>query len=134
MVGARQLEQSEQVTDLMVAPVADVRPGIPRLEDLPVHARSGDVVRVVPVGGRGVDELADHAVQVLGKGEAESFPVLEDVAPVPLVVQTFRSIGVLQLDREVIPGAAGVAMAPAERDGKVLLTQPLQLQVSTFPG
>ena len=50
------LQQPQQVDDLVVAPVADVAPGIVRVLGLPVDAGAGDAVGVVAVGGRGVEE------------------------------------------------------------------------------
>ena len=87
MITRRDLQQLQEVNDLVVAPVPDVGPGIVRIEHLPVEAVAHDAVRIVAVGGGGVDELEDHALDVTGERQRQRFPVLEDVAPVALIVE-----------------------------------------------
>ena len=47
-------QQFQQVNNLMIAPIADIRPGIFRLRNFPFDAVARDAIRVVAVGGRGV--------------------------------------------------------------------------------
>ena len=129
VVLAGQLEELEQIDELVVPPVAEVRPRLIGVGGLPVVPVLGDAIGVVAVGRRGVDEPADHAFQILGKGKAQSFPVLEDVAPVSLVVQHLRTVSVLDVDRELVPGPAGVAVSTAERDRQVLEHESKKLRV-----
>ena len=112
-------EEFEQVDGLVVAPVADGSPVIVRLGDLPIDAGAGDAVGVVAVGGGGVDEFGDDAFAEGREGDAEGLPVLEDVAPVALVVEDAVAGGVAHADVETVPRAAGVAVAAAESEGQV---------------
>ncbi len=59
----RHLQQAQQVDDLVVAPVADVAPGIVRRRHLPVHPVAGDAVGVEAVHRGGVDELGHQVGQ-----------------------------------------------------------------------
>ena len=99
------------------------------VRDLPVDPVLGDPVGVVAVGRRGVDELGDDVLDELGVAERERLPVLEDVAPVALEVEDPVALGVAHLDVEAVPGAAGVAVPPAEGEGQVLVGVPLQVRV-----
>ena len=130
----RELEQLLQVNDLVIAPVADVTPRIIRVLDLPVDAFLGDAIRVVTVDRRRVDEFGDHALDEFGKAERQRFPVLEDVAPVALVGEERLALGVADANRELVPWPARVAVTAPEGDRQVLVTQPLQLQVTGFAG
>ena len=129
MVARRNLQQLQEVDHLVVAPIADVRPGVVRVEHLPVEAVAHDAVRVVAIGGGGAGELEDHALDVTGEGERQRFPVLENVAPVALVVEDPLAVLALHLDGEDVPGAAGIAVAAAEGQRQVLVRQPLQVRV-----
>ena len=60
----------------------------------------------------------------------QRFPILEDVPPVPLVVEDFGAVVfVPQVDAESIPRAAGVAVATAELQWQVFCTKSLEIQV-----
>lgn len=98
-------EELEEVDDLVVAPVADVAPGVVRFCDLPLEAVAGDAVGVEAVGGGGVEESGDEGVEVMGEGVGEGFPVLEDVAPVALVVEDGLAGWAGGADGEAVPGA-----------------------------
>ena len=87
MITDRQLEQFQQVVDLVIAPVADVGPGVIRLQHLPVDAVPGNPIRVVAIRRRRVDELGDEALDKFRVGKGQGLPVLEDIAPVALEVQ-----------------------------------------------
>ena len=127
------LEQPQQVHDLVVAPVADVAPGIVRVLRLPVDAGTRDAVRVVAVRGRGVEEDADEAAQEARVADAESLPVLEDVAPVALVAVD-QPVLVVDPDGVPVPRPAGIAVAAAEGDGQVAAHEAGQLRVALRVG
>ncbi len=57
--------QFEQVDDLMVAPVTDVRPGVIGFWHFPVDPVVGDAIRVVPISGCGVQKHSDHVLNIL---------------------------------------------------------------------
>ena len=130
VVGVRHLEQLLQVDDLVVAPVADVRPRVVGLGDFPLDPVAGDPVRVVAVGGGGVEERRHHALDVVGEGVRERFPVLEDVAPVALVVEPRSAVGVADLDREAVPGPARVAVSAAEGERQVGAARAFEVGVA----
>jgi hypothetical protein len=127
------LEELQQVDDLVVAPVADVAPGIAGILDFPVDSFLGDAIGVVSVDGRGVHELGDGALYELGEAQCQRLPVLEDVAPVALVEQGTGAGLVRHPDGKTVPWPAGVAVTPAEGDGQVLVAQPLELGVARAP-
>ncbi len=93
---------------------------------LPVEAVFNDPVGVVAVEGTRVQELEDHAFHELRIAVCECFPVLENIAPVALVVQDLRAVFfVVGVDGELIPRAAGVAVAAAELERQVFNGQSL---------
>ena len=60
----------------------------------------------------------------------QCFPILEDIPPVPLVIEDFGAVVfVPQVDAESIPRAAGVAVATAELQRQVFCTKSLEIQV-----
>jgi len=127
------LEELLEVNDLVVAPVADVGPGVVGFDGFPVEAVFGDPVGIVSVEGGGVQELENHSVDESGIGMGQGLPVLEEVPPVPLIVEDFGAIGfVLDVYGKIVPGAAGVAMAAAEFEGEVFHGEPDQVGVSGF--
>ena len=117
----------------MIAPVADVAPGVVRFLDFPVYAFLGDSIGVVSIHGRGINELGDYALNELWVAKCQGLPVLEDVAPVALVRKQVIARCVLEFYCELIPGPAGVSVAASEPDGQVLLAKPLQLGVMGLP-
>ena len=130
VVRLQELQELEEVDDLVVAPVADVRPRVVRLNLFPLEAILEHAVRVVAVEGGRVQELENHALDELGIRVHQGFPVLEDVAPVALVVQNLRpSFFVAQVDGEPVPGTAGVPVATAELQRQVLCAQALEVEV-----
>ena len=130
VVGPQEFEELEEVDDLVVAPVADVRPGVVRLNFFPLKAVLEHAVWVVAVEGGGVEELENHALDELGVGVHERLPVLEDVAPVALVVQNLRpGLLVPKVDGEAVPWTAGVAVTATELQGQVLCAQALEVEV-----
>jgi hypothetical protein len=130
----RDLQQLLQVDDLVVAPIADVGPRVARLGHLPLDAVAGDPVGVVAVGGGRAEEDADHPVDEPGERVRERLPVLEDVAPVALVVEPQAAVAVAHVDREAVPGAAGVAVAPTEGERQVRAAEPLEVGVPHLDG
>ena len=85
----RNFQQFLQVNDLMVAPVADIRPRVVRLRNFPFNPLARDAVRIVAVGGRGVQKFRNQAFAASGIGERQRLPVLENVAPVALIIEVF---------------------------------------------
>ena len=62
----------------------------------------------------------------------ERLPVLEDVAPVALVIQNLGAVDLaVGIDREFIPGPAGIAVSAAEFKRQILLAQAVQIGVIT---
>src|ERR1700693_3898875 len=53
-------QQTQQINDLMVAPITDVAPRILGVADLPVNAVARDPVRIVTVCCRTVKEYMNH--------------------------------------------------------------------------
>jgi hypothetical protein len=53
-------QQLEQVDHLVVAPVADVAPGVVGVDHLPVDAVAADAVGVVAIGRHRADKGRDH--------------------------------------------------------------------------
>src|ERR1039458_5100366 len=98
MVAFRELEQPQEVDDLVVAPVADVGPGVVGIEHLPVETGTQEGVGVVPVSRRFIADLEDHALDAAGKRERQRLPILEDVTPVALVVEDPLAMLSLDLD------------------------------------
>ena len=130
VVRLQELQELQEVDDLVVAPVADVRPRVVRLNFFPLEAILEHAVRVVAVEGGRVQELENHAFDELGVRVHQGFPVLEDVAPVALVVQNLRpGFFVTQVDGEAVPRTAGVAVAAAELQRQVLGAQALEVEV-----
>ena len=123
METARELQQLLQINDLVIAPVADIAPGVIRLFDFPVDTLFGNSIRVVAVHRGRVDELGDHILDKFRITERQRLPVLEDVAPVALVGQQSVAVFVFQLDRELVPGTARIAMAAAKRDRQVFVAR-----------
>ena len=83
----RYLQQLLQVDNLMIAPIANIGPRVFRLWHLPLDAGAGDAIRIITVGGGGIEEFGDDARDVVGIGQGQRLPVLEDIAPVALVIE-----------------------------------------------
>ncbi len=125
------LDEAGEVDDLVVAPVADVRPGVVRVVHLPVEAFARDAVRVVPVGRARVQEAHDERLQVGRVGEAQGLPVLEDVPPVPLVAEGQLALLSAYVDGERVPRAARVSVPAAEGEGQELSQVTLEIRVDS---
>ena len=123
------LDEAGQVDELVVAPVADVRPGIVLVVHLPVEALARDAVGVVAVRGARVEEAHDERLQVGGVGEAQRLPVLEDVPPVALVPEGQLAVLSAYVDRERVPRPARVPMPAAEGEGQELAQVALKVGV-----
>ena len=135
VVVPKELEEFQQVDDLVVAPVTDVRPRVVGLDGLPFEAVLEHAVGVVPVEGGGVEELEDHALDELGIGVDKGFPILEDVAPVALVVEDLGAVFlVAEVDGKPVPRAARVSVAAAELQRQVLGAQALEVEVLGLGG
>ena len=135
IVGPQELQEFEQIDDLVVAPVTNVGPRVVRFDGLPFETVFEHAVGVVSLKSGGVEELENHALNELGIGMDQRFPVLEDVAPVSLVIEDFRAvILVAEVDGEPVPRTAGVAVAAAEFQRQVFCTQPLEIEVVVLAG
>ena len=94
------LQQAEQIDDLMVTPVTDIRPRVLGFDHLVVQSLVGDAIGVVAVGRRGVEKLGNNMVDIERITVGEGFPVLEYVTPVALVSHHRLALLVLHADRE----------------------------------
>ena len=121
MVARRNFQQLQEVDHLVIAPIADVRPRVVRVQHLPVEAVAHDAIWVVAIGGGGAGKLEDHALDVTGKRKSQRFPVLENVAPVALVIEYPLAVLGLHFDGEDVPRPAGIAVTPAERQRQVFV-------------
>ncbi len=117
-------QQTQQVNDLMVAPIADVAPRILGVADLPVNAVARDPVGVVTVCRRSIKEYMNHLSEPGGIALREALPILENVTPVALIGVKRTALFVLDVDVESIPGTARVAVATAEAQRQILMRQP----------
>ena len=104
--------------------------GLSGSDGLPFEAVLEHAVGVVPIEGGGVEELEDHPLDELRVGVDEGLPVLEDVAPVALVVEDLGAVVlVAEVDGEPVPRAARVAVAAAELQRQVLGAQALEVEI-----
>ena len=113
----------------MVAPVAELRPGIPRLGNFPIDSAAAYPVRVEAVHRHRVDEDRDDVRRVFGIRPEKRLPVLENVAPVPLVVYLVGAVERAHVYVELVPRTARVAVPARERQREVLEEKPRHLRV-----
>ena len=132
MVRKTEFEQAAEVDNLVVAPVADVRPRVLGLYHLPVYALGGYLIGVVAVNGGGVEELRDDTVRIERIGQGERLPVLEDVAPVALISNDTLAFGVIDTDVKQVPRARRVAVAAGEGQRQILQEEAMELEVLTI--
>ena len=132
VVRKTEFEQAAEVDNLVVAPVADVRPRVLRLYHLPVYALVGNLIGVVAVNGSGVEELRDDTVCIERVRQGERLPVLEDVAPVALISNDTLAFGVIDTDVKQVPRARRVAVAAGEGQRQVLQEEAMELEVLTI--
>ena len=132
VVRKTEFEQAAEVDNLVVAPVADVRPRVLRLYHLPVYALGGNLIGVVAINGGGVEELRDDTVRIERIGQGERLPVLEDVAPVALISNDTLAFGVVDTDVKQVPRARRVAVAAGEGQRQVLQEEAMELEVLTI--
>ena len=127
-MGLYGFQQLQQVDDLVVAPVADVAPGVCLVFHFPVDAVAADAVGVVAIGCHGAQEHRHHRSRITRFAGQQGFPVLEDVAPVAFIADETPAVLAAHPDGEAVPRAAGVAVAPAEGQWQVTQDQPFQLR------
>ena len=109
-----EFEQFEQIDNLMVSPVADIRPRVLGFNHFVVNAFVRDAVGVISVRGSGIEELSDDMIDEQGIGIGQCFPVLEDIAPVALVGHDGLTVFVLHAYVEEVPRSGGVTVTTAE--------------------
>ncbi|CAI8437392.1 MAG: Uncharacterised protein [Cryomorphaceae bacterium] len=123
-------EEFQQVDDLMIPPVADVRPRVVRFDRFPVESVFSDAVRVVPIESCCVEEFVNHSLHKLWVAVCKCFPILEDITPVSLVVEDFRTVlFVTCVDGKFIPRARRIAMAAAKLQRQVLEAQAFKIEI-----
>ena len=127
-----ELDEFGEIDNLMVAPIADVRPRIIRIDNLPIDTFGGDAVRVVAICRGCVEELSNDSVDVIGIRSRQSFPVLEDVTPVALIGDERLAFFVLDTDIEAVPRPRGIAMSARECQRQVLHEEAVQLMIHTI--
>ncbi len=130
MEAAGPFQQPQQVDDLMIPPIANRGPGIVVVRHLPLDAGVRHPVGIVAIDGGGVDKLGDDAFEKLREAEAERLPILEDVAPVALVVKHALIVLVAHADAETIPRPARIAVAPAEGERQEFERQAFEIAVT----
>ena len=113
----------------MVGPVSNIGPRVIRFGHLPLYPFPSHPVGVISIGRAGVHEGCDHALDVFRIGISQCFPVLEKVTPVPLVIQAQAAILILEIDGELVPWTAGIAVPAAESQRKVSVTQAFQVGI-----
>ena len=131
VVRKTEFEQAAEVDNLVVAPVADVRPRVLGLYHLPVYALGGNLIGVVAVNGSGVEKLRDDTVRIERVRQGERLPVLEDVAPVALISNDTLAFGVIDTDVKQVPRARRVAVAAGEGQRQILQEEAMELAILT---
>ena len=111
----------------MVAPVANIGPGVLGFGALPVDTLARDAIGVVPVGGAGVYKLGDHVGAKARNRRAKGFPVLKDIAPVALVIKNPGALVVFHFDGKAIPRPRWVPVAPAKALWRSLMSVTARL-------
>ena len=101
----RLFNQLQQVDELVIAPVTDVRPGVFGFRTFPVDAVPGNPIGVIAVRRAGVDKLGDHSRAEQGQGCRQRLPVLKNIPPVALVIQQSVARLVPDPDCKAVPGA-----------------------------
>ena len=123
------LDEFGEVDDLMVAPIADVRPRVVGIDNFPIDTFGCNAVRVVAIGRGCVEELGNDSVDVIGIRGRQGFPVLEDVTPVALIGNERFAFFVLDTDIEAVPRSRGIAMSARECQRQILHEQAVQLMI-----
>ena len=113
------LQQFEQIDNLVVSPITDVRPRVLRLYHLPVNAVVGDTVGVIPVRRSRIEELGDDMIDKERIGERQRFPVLEYIAPVALIGHHRISLLVLHTDVKQVPRTRRITVATTESQRQI---------------
>ena len=98
-----EFQQFQEINNLMVSPIADIRPRVLRLNHFPVDAFIGNPIGVIAVRRSGVQEFGNDMIDKKRITERERFPVLEDIPPVALISYHRLSFFVLHANREEVP-------------------------------
>ncbi len=108
----------------MIAPISDIRPGVVGFDGFPVKAVFGHSIGIIAVKSARIQEFEYHAFDKIGVGMSKRFPILKNIAPVSFVIQDFRAVFfIAHIDREPVPGPAGIAVPAAEPERHVFQTQ-----------
>src|SRR6056300_470352 len=115
----------------MIAPIANVRPRVVRLNSFPIKTVFGNAVRVITVKGGCIQELVYHALDELGVGMRQCLPVLKNIAPVSLVIEDFRTVlFISRVDGKLVPRTAWITMTTAKLQWEVFRTKASESCIS----
>ena len=104
IIGLNELQEFQQVDDLVITPVPNVRPWVVRLNCFPIETVFNHAVRVITVKRSCVQEFVDHTLHKFRVRMCQCLPILEDITPVSLVIEDFFSCHLItRIDREFIP-------------------------------
>ena len=111
-----EFKQFEQIDNLVVTPITNVRPWIFGFYHFPVNALVGNTVGVVTIYGGGIEELSDDGIDEVRIREGECFPVLEYISPVTLIGNDRLSLRIFDLYIKHIPWTRWVSVSSTEGD------------------
>ena len=104
IIGLDEFQEFQQVDDLVITPVPNVRPWVVRLNCFPIETVFYHTVRVISVKRSCVQEFVDHTLHKFRVRMCQCLPVLENVTPVSLVIEDFFSRHLIaSIDREFVP-------------------------------
>ena len=66
MISLQELEELQEVNNLVIPPIPNVRPGVVRLNGFPFKPILENAVGIVTIKRRRVQELEDHSLDELG--------------------------------------------------------------------
>jgi len=111
----------------MIVPVPDIGPGISRFGNLPVDSIFGNSIWIITVFCCGIEKFTNYMLQIKRVGIAQSFPVLKNISPVPLIIEFSCSVTLFSFNGKEIPGSAGITMASAESQREIFVPDSLQI-------
>ena len=125
-----QFQELEQVNDLMITPITNRDPGIILIRGFPINSLRSNPVRIISVNRRGIEKLGNEAIDKLRITPGKGFPVLKDVAPVPLKMMHRFSRLILHADIKSVPRSAGVAMSTTQHERQIFFCQTNQIGIT----